>query len=166
VLWLGELRRHVDAEDGAALLRHLANLLDGEGHLVIGTVWPRDWEAYTTAAGTALAARVADGASLENPQDVARLHAVARVDGDVARKEHEVTGLLLAGGNLGQAGPRLLAVGGSRTQDILAVDEGVDPADEPGAVQSVLPVVAVAARRSARVIRAINAGKTDFANGN
>src|SRR6266702_3434558 len=52
VLWLGELRRHVDAEDGAARLRHLANLLDGEGHLVIATVWPRDWEAYTTAAGT------------------------------------------------------------------------------------------------------------------
>jgi len=56
-------------------------------------------------------------------------HAVARVDGDVARKEHEVTGLLLAGGDLGQAGPRLLAVGGSRAQDILAVDEGIDPAD-------------------------------------
>ena len=73
-------------------------------------------------------------------------HAVARVDGDVAWKEHEVTGLLLAGGNLGQGGPRLLAVGASRAQDILAVDEGVDPADKPGTVQSVLPVVAVAVR--------------------
>src|SRR5439155_1444257 len=52
VLWLGDLRRHVDAEDGAALLGHLADLLDGEGHLVIATVWPQDWEAYTTAAGT------------------------------------------------------------------------------------------------------------------
>jgi hypothetical protein len=37
-------------------------------------------------------------------------HAVARVDADVARKEREVTGLLLASGDLGQAGPRLLAV--------------------------------------------------------
>src|SRR5690349_10516245 len=52
VLWLGELRRHVDAGDGAALLGHLADLVDGEGHLVIATVWPQDWEAYTTAAGT------------------------------------------------------------------------------------------------------------------
>src|SRR5690348_16735458 len=52
VLWLGELRRHVDAGDGAALLGHLADLLDGEGHLVIAAVWPQDWEAYTTAAGT------------------------------------------------------------------------------------------------------------------
>ena len=52
MLWLGELGRHVDAEDGGALLRHLADLLDGEGHLVIATVWPQDWEACTTAAGT------------------------------------------------------------------------------------------------------------------
>ena len=52
VLWLGELRRHVDADDGAALLRHLANLLDGEGYVVIATVWPQDWEACTAAAGT------------------------------------------------------------------------------------------------------------------
>jgi hypothetical protein len=73
-------------------------------------------------------------------------HAAARVDADVARKEYEVTGLLLTGGNLGQAGPRLLAVGGSRAKDILAVDEDVDPADETGTVQSVLPVVAVAVR--------------------
>ena len=51
VLWLGELCRYADADDGAAALSGLAELLDGEGHLIITTVWPEHWEAYVTAAG-------------------------------------------------------------------------------------------------------------------
>jgi hypothetical protein len=51
VLWLGELRRYADADGGAAALNRLDDLLDGEGHLVITTVWPEHWDAYVTAAG-------------------------------------------------------------------------------------------------------------------
>jgi hypothetical protein len=51
VLWLGELRQYADADDGAVALSRLAELLGGEGHLVITTVWPEHWEAYVTALG-------------------------------------------------------------------------------------------------------------------
>jgi len=51
VLWLGELRRYADADDSAAALSRLAELLRGEGHLVITTMWPEHWEAYVTAVG-------------------------------------------------------------------------------------------------------------------
>jgi hypothetical protein len=51
VLWLGELRRYADADDGAAALSRLAELLDGDGHLVITTMWPEHWKAYVTAMG-------------------------------------------------------------------------------------------------------------------
>jgi hypothetical protein len=51
VLWLGELRWYADADGGAAALNRLADLLDGEGHLVITTIWPEHWDAYVTAAG-------------------------------------------------------------------------------------------------------------------
>src|ERR1700678_335876 len=51
VLWLGELCRYADADGGAAALSGLAELLDGEGHLIITTVWPGHWQAYVTAAG-------------------------------------------------------------------------------------------------------------------
>ena len=51
MLWLGELCRYADADGGAAALSVLAELLDGEGHLIITTVWPEQWEAYVTAAG-------------------------------------------------------------------------------------------------------------------
>jgi hypothetical protein len=51
VLWLGELCRYADADGGAAALSGLAELLDGEGHLIITTVWPEHWDAYVTAAG-------------------------------------------------------------------------------------------------------------------
>src|SRR5712691_7065802 len=51
VLWLGELCRYADADGGAAALSGLAELLDGEGHLVITTMWPEQWEAYVTATG-------------------------------------------------------------------------------------------------------------------
>ena len=50
VLWLGELRQYADADGGAAVLGRLADLLAGEGHLVITTVWPEQWTAYTAAA--------------------------------------------------------------------------------------------------------------------
>ncbi len=49
VLWLGELRQYADA-DGAAVLGRLADLLDGEGHVVITTMWPEQWNTYTAAA--------------------------------------------------------------------------------------------------------------------
>jgi len=51
VVWLGELCRYADADGGAAALSGLAELLDGEGHLIITTLWPEHWEAYMTAAG-------------------------------------------------------------------------------------------------------------------
>ena len=50
VLWLGELRQYADAEGGAAVLAGVADLLAGEGHLVITTMWPEQWTAYTAAA--------------------------------------------------------------------------------------------------------------------
>ena len=50
VLWLGELRQYADADGGAAVLGRLADLLEGEGHLVITTMWPEQWTAYTAAA--------------------------------------------------------------------------------------------------------------------
>ncbi|HWM99437.1 MAG TPA: hypothetical protein VNO54_20535, partial [Streptosporangiaceae bacterium] len=56
VLWLGELCRYVDADGGAAALSRLAALLDGEGHVVITTMWPEHWAAYVTAAGARLGA--------------------------------------------------------------------------------------------------------------
>ena len=50
VLWLGELRQYADADGGAAVLGRLADLLQGEGHLVITTMWPEHWTTYTAAA--------------------------------------------------------------------------------------------------------------------
>ena len=50
VLWLGELRQYADAAGGAAVLAGLADLLQGTGHLVITTMWPEQWAAYTAAA--------------------------------------------------------------------------------------------------------------------
>ena len=50
VLWLGELRQYADADGGAAVLGRLADLLAGEGHLVITTMWPEQWNTYTAAA--------------------------------------------------------------------------------------------------------------------
>ena len=56
VLWLGELCRYADGDGGAAVLSRLAGLLDGEGHVVITTMWPEHWAAYVTAAGARLGA--------------------------------------------------------------------------------------------------------------
>jgi hypothetical protein len=50
VLWLGELRQYADVDGGAAVLGRLADLLNGQGLLVITTMWPEHWAAYTTAA--------------------------------------------------------------------------------------------------------------------
>jgi uncharacterized protein YidB (DUF937 family) len=50
VLWLGELRQYADASGWAAALGSLADLLNGEGHLVITTMWPEHWHTYTAAA--------------------------------------------------------------------------------------------------------------------
>ena len=50
ILWLGELRQYADADGGAEALDHLSSLLDGEGQIIITTVWPDDWEKYTAAA--------------------------------------------------------------------------------------------------------------------
>jgi hypothetical protein len=50
VLWLGELRQYADADGGAAVLGRLADLLQGEDHLVITTMWPEQWNTYTGAA--------------------------------------------------------------------------------------------------------------------
>jgi hypothetical protein len=58
VLWLGELRQYVDAdsgqyadaEGGPTVLARLGDLLNDEGHLVITTLWPEQWAAYSAAA--------------------------------------------------------------------------------------------------------------------
>ena len=52
VLWLGELRQYADAKGGAEVLGRLADLLAGEGYLLITTVWPEHWNTYTAAART------------------------------------------------------------------------------------------------------------------
>ena len=49
VLWLAELRQYAD-EGGAKVFARLADLLDGDGHLIITTSWPEHWTAYTDAA--------------------------------------------------------------------------------------------------------------------
>ena len=63
VLWLGELRQYADADGGPAVLGLLADLPQGEGRLVITTMWPEQWTTYTAAAragpGTADPAGVA-----------------------------------------------------------------------------------------------------------
>jgi hypothetical protein len=41
VLWLGELRRYADADGGGAALSGLAELLEGDGHMVITTAASR-----------------------------------------------------------------------------------------------------------------------------
>jgi hypothetical protein len=50
VLWLGELGRYVDADDGAAALRLLDLLLDDQtGYLAVATIWPWQWDACIAA---------------------------------------------------------------------------------------------------------------------
>lgn len=51
VLWLGELGRYADADGGAAALGRLDDLLDEDGHLVVATIWPWQWDACVAAVG-------------------------------------------------------------------------------------------------------------------
>jgi hypothetical protein len=51
VLWLGELGRYADADDGAAALDRLDDLLDVDGYLVVATIWPWQWDGYIAAVG-------------------------------------------------------------------------------------------------------------------
>ena len=62
VLWLGELRQYADADGGAEVLGRLADLIVGEGRLLITTVWPEQWNAYTAAARPGLTTGAADPA--------------------------------------------------------------------------------------------------------
>jgi hypothetical protein len=51
VLWLGELRQYADADGGPTVLARLARLLDGGKRLLlVTTMWPEQWTAYTDAA--------------------------------------------------------------------------------------------------------------------
>ena len=50
VLWLGELRQYADADGGPKALGRLADLLQGEGNLVVTTMWHEHWNAYIDAA--------------------------------------------------------------------------------------------------------------------
>jgi hypothetical protein len=50
VLWLGELRQYADAAGGGEVLGRLADLLAGEGHLLVTTIWPEQWNTYIAAA--------------------------------------------------------------------------------------------------------------------
>jgi hypothetical protein len=77
VLWLGELRRYANADDGAVALSRLAELLGGESHLVITTVWPEHWEAYVTALGARRGAgdpACAAGRLITNLDEPAQFH--------------------------------------------------------------------------------------------
>ena len=56
VLWLGELRQYVDDDGGMAALGRLADLLEGTGHVLVTTLWPEHWAAYTAAARAGLGA--------------------------------------------------------------------------------------------------------------
>ena len=49
VLWLGELRQYVDADGSAVVLGRLADLLNSQGVLIVTTLWPERWTAYTAA---------------------------------------------------------------------------------------------------------------------
>ena len=61
VLWLGELRQYADADGGADVLGRLADLIVGEGRLLITTVWPEQWTTYTAAARRAPSRRSGRG---------------------------------------------------------------------------------------------------------
>ena len=52
VLWLGELRQYADTDGGAKVLGRLGDLLQGEHHLLITTMWPEHWDTYIAAART------------------------------------------------------------------------------------------------------------------
>jgi hypothetical protein len=54
VLWLADLRQYAGAVGGAAVFARLADLLDGDGHLIITTSWPGHWRTYTDAARAGL----------------------------------------------------------------------------------------------------------------
>ena len=54
VLWLAELRQYAGADGGAAVFARLADLLNGDGHLIITTSWPEHWTTYTDAARAGL----------------------------------------------------------------------------------------------------------------
>lgn len=86
VLWLGELCRYADADGGAAALSRLAELLEGEGLVVITTMWPEHWEACVTAAGARLGAgdpaRVA-GRLVAGLDELAFFHEPDPADGGV-----------------------------------------------------------------------------------
>ena len=49
VLWLGELRDYAEAAGGTVALGHLAELLIDDGQVVVlTTLWPEHWAAYTS----------------------------------------------------------------------------------------------------------------------
>jgi hypothetical protein len=50
VLWLSELRQYADAGGGPAVLGRLADLLQGDGLLLITTMWHEQWNDYIAAA--------------------------------------------------------------------------------------------------------------------
>ena len=54
MLWLAELRQYAGADGGAAVFARLADLLNGDGHLIITTSWPEHWTTYTDAARAGL----------------------------------------------------------------------------------------------------------------
>ena len=57
VLWLGELRHFADADDGAAVLDRLDNVLENDGRVIaIATIWPGYWDSYTAVAAAGLGA--------------------------------------------------------------------------------------------------------------
>jgi hypothetical protein len=80
VLWLADLRQYADVDGGPAALAKLADLLDGEGQIVVTTVWPEHWEKYTAAAegarGPADPAGVA-GRLLQRLPDLTTTHRAA-----------------------------------------------------------------------------------------
>ena len=86
VLWLGELRQYADADGGPAVLARLARLLDGgKGLLLVTTMWPEQWTAYTDAAHAGPAAADQPGTAGRLLEPLPELSGVDPVRVDPAR---------------------------------------------------------------------------------
>jgi uncharacterized protein YidB (DUF937 family) len=75
VLWLGELRQYIEADGSAQVLGCLADLLNGEGCLLVTTMWPEHWHTYVAAAqlGQTAGPEATAGRLLRQPPELSGL---------------------------------------------------------------------------------------------